>query len=355
MEALGPHPAWVRTVSSPSRSPEPDRVSSAPAPSAGLVALDTDPRAWHDGLLDAVMRAVIEAVLEAELAEHLKALDGQMATRRSGGNCRNGARVKSVRTVAGYVTIRSPRDRWGTFQPVTVGKWQRRVVGVDRLVLPLAAAGSSLDDTFGLVGHAYGSLVSRRTLLAMAASVRARLDPWHQRRMPTSVHALLLGRAVVRSRNGDLVARPVHTAVGVTADGSRELLGLWMRPPDGATDLLVGVPAPDAHARPGRCGRDPVRRAGRLRPAFRRPGRDLAGRVRAGTTRPDPGACAPRPPRPQLGTPPSGGGPARRSSIHRPTRARERNPSLSSTRCTCPSAVRREITSLSAICWFVSP
>ncbi len=69
----------------------------------------------------------------------------------------------------------------------------------------------------------------------MAACVRARLDPWHERRITEPCHALLLGRAVVRSRSSGHVTAPVHTAVSVAADGGRELVGLWLRPPDGST------------------------------------------------------------------------------------------------------------------------
>jgi putative transposase len=198
-----------------------------------LTSPDSDTTSWRDGLLSEVTRLVVEAVLEGELTEHLRDAHDPNLSRRTGGNCRNGTRRKTIWTVAGPVAIDAPRDRWGTFQPVTVGKWQRRLVGVDQLVLPLAAAGVSLTDTFALLSHGYGSAVERRVLLTMAASVRARLDPWHERRLTEPCHALLLGRAVVRSRTSGHVAAPVHTAVAVAADGVRELVGLWLRPTDG--------------------------------------------------------------------------------------------------------------------------
>ena len=203
---------------------------------AAPVTLETDNRSWREGLLTDVTRMVVEAVLEAELTEHLRDEGAPTASRRAGGNCRNGTRGKTVWTIAGPVTIDAPRDRWGTFQPVTVGKWQRRVVGIDQLVLPLAAAGASLQDTLTLIAQGYGGAVDRRVQLAMSAAVRARLDPWHERRVTDPCHALLLGMAVVRSRTFGHVAPPVHTAVTVGADGTRELVGLWIRPPDGSID-----------------------------------------------------------------------------------------------------------------------
>jgi transposase-like protein len=196
--------------------------------------LDTESRGWRDGLLADVTRLVVEAALEAELAEHLRANPGTAgSTRRTGGNCRNGTRRKTVATIAGPVTVDAPRDRLGTFQPVTVGKWQRRVVGVDQLVLPLAAAGTSTDDTVALLTQGYAGQLERQVLVAMAARIRATADPWHQRPLPDHCLALLLGRAAVRSRALGFAAPPVHTAVAVATDGTRELVGLWRRPSDG--------------------------------------------------------------------------------------------------------------------------
>ena len=209
-------------------------ASPDPLPPATMAGLEAESRSWREGLLADVTRLVVEAALEAELAEHLRVgrVPGS-STRRTGGNCRNGTRRKTVWTIAGQVTIDSPRDRLGTFQPVTVGKWQRRVVGVDQVVLPLAAAGTSFADTLTLLKHGYGGDLERQVLLTMAASIRSAMDPWHQRPVVDPCLALLLGRAVVRSRTFGFVAPPVHTAVVVTPDGSRELVGLWMRPADG--------------------------------------------------------------------------------------------------------------------------
>ncbi len=223
----------------------PDRRPRPLASSPTLQAIDSDTQTWHDELLTELTRGVIEAALEAELAEHLRLDADDPTSHRSGANCRNGTRAKTVRTVVGTITIDAPRDRWGTFQPVTVRKWQRRVGVLDQLVLPLAAAGTTLDDTIQLMSYAYGRAVSPRLLLMMAASVRARMQRWHERCLPRSYAVVLLDRAVLRSRSVGVVARPVHTAVGVTAEGRRALLGLWMGPTrdpsHGWTEYVAGL------------------------------------------------------------------------------------------------------------------
>jgi transposase-like protein len=58
------------------------------------------------------------------------------------GNVRNGSRPKTVLTEAtGQVQVEVPRDREGTFEPQIVRKRQRRLSGVDEMVLSLYAKG----------------------------------------------------------------------------------------------------------------------------------------------------------------------------------------------------------------------
>jgi transposase-like protein len=86
------------------------------------------------GLLTGLTRTVLETALEAELDEHLgyprHAVEG-----RNTGNSRNGTRSKTVLTEVGEVELEVPRDRDGSFEPKIVRKRQRRMSGVDELVI----------------------------------------------------------------------------------------------------------------------------------------------------------------------------------------------------------------------------
>lgn len=127
-------------------------------------------------------KVVIEAALEAELLEHLAGQTGRLgATPRR--NSRNGTRPKTVRTAVGPITVEVPRDRWGTFQPVTVGKWQRETVSIDRLLLLLAASGVPTSYVDSMLAQAYPAETARRTLSLIGETVQAHLRPWHARRL----------------------------------------------------------------------------------------------------------------------------------------------------------------------------
>ena len=92
-----------------------------------------------DGLLKQLTKTVLETALNEELTEHLGHEHGAPA---AGGNVRNGTRSKTVLTEAsGHVDIEVPRDRAGTFEPQIVRKRQRRLTGVDEIVLSLYAKG----------------------------------------------------------------------------------------------------------------------------------------------------------------------------------------------------------------------
>src|SRR5215472_14813008 len=92
------------------------------------------------GLLGKLTKMVIEGALEGELDDHLGYEKNDPAG-RDGGNSRNGHRAKTVLTEAGPVELSVPRDRDSSFEPKIVAKRQRRLTGVDEIVISLSAKG----------------------------------------------------------------------------------------------------------------------------------------------------------------------------------------------------------------------
>ena len=90
------------------------------------------------GLLGRLTKMVVEGALEGELDDHLGYARHDPAG-RDGGNSRNGHRAKTVLTEAGPVELSVPRDRDSSFEPKIVAKRQRRLTGVDDLVISLSA------------------------------------------------------------------------------------------------------------------------------------------------------------------------------------------------------------------------
>jgi hypothetical protein len=83
------------------------------------------------------------------------------------GNSRNGTRPKTVFTAIGPVQIEVPRDREGSFEPQIVRKRQRRLDGIDAIVLSLTARGLTTGEVAAHFADVYGATVSKDTLKAL--------------------------------------------------------------------------------------------------------------------------------------------------------------------------------------------
>jgi putative transposase len=133
-----------------------------------------------DGLLQQVTKLVLEGALEGELTDQLGYEHGDPAG-RNGSNSRNGIRAKTVLTEIGPVELEVPRDRDSTFQPKIVGKRQRRLVGVDDLVVSLVAKGLTTGEVQAHLAEVYGTEVSRQTISTITDRVLEGLAAWQSR------------------------------------------------------------------------------------------------------------------------------------------------------------------------------
>jgi|SRR6218665_146639 len=114
-----------------------------------------------DGLLDGLTERVLETALEAEMTEHL-GYEKQAVS--SSENARNGTRSKTVLTEVGAVQIEVPRDRDGSFDPKILKKRQRRLTGVDEIVLSLTARGLTTGEVAAYFDDLYSAQVSKDTI-----------------------------------------------------------------------------------------------------------------------------------------------------------------------------------------------
>jgi transposase-like protein len=179
------------------------------------------------GLLGELTKQVLETGLEVEMEEHL-GYDKHNPEGRNGGNSRNGTRSKTVITEVGPVEIDTPRDRDGTFEPKTVRKRQRRLGGVDSMVISLVAKGLTTGEVQAHLAETYGTEVSRETISKITDRVLDDMMDWVNRPLDRVYPVVFIDAIVVKIRDGQVANRPVYTAIGVTVDGKREILGLWV-------------------------------------------------------------------------------------------------------------------------------
>ena len=131
------------------------------------------------GLLQQTKR-LLESALEGEITDHL-GYDKHDPAGKNGGNSRNGTRSRRVLTDVGPMEITVPRDRDGSFEPRIVKKRQKRLTGVDEMVISLAAKGLTTGEVQAHLAEVYGAEVSRQTISTITDKVLEGMAEWQSR------------------------------------------------------------------------------------------------------------------------------------------------------------------------------
>jgi len=187
-----------------------------------------DPRTAFDpnGLLDGLKKALAERVLNAEMDHHLAS---------EPGNSRNGYGAKTVLTDTGRIDLAIPRDRQASFDPQLIAKYQRRFPGFDDKVVSMYARGISTREITGHLRDLYGVDVSPDLISAVTDAVLEEVAAWQARPLEPVYPLVFFDALRVKIRDEALVRnKAVHVALGVRADGTKEVLGLWLEQNEGA-------------------------------------------------------------------------------------------------------------------------
>ena len=209
-----------------------------------------------NGLMRLMMKSALERMLNTEMDVHLGrnslAADadhrhGEMPTAIEGSasreepvkrplNRRNGRSHKTVQGEMGELTIETPRDRNGTFEPQLIGKHQRRIPGFDEKILALYSKGMTTRDIQDIVQELYGVEVSPTLISEITADIDTEVTAWHTRPLDPVWPIVYFDGIVVhvRGANAHVSQHTVYVAIGVDLTGHKELLGLWLSENEGA-------------------------------------------------------------------------------------------------------------------------
>lgn len=183
-----------------------------------------------NGLLDDLKKALAERALNAEIDHHL---DGEAVEGRS--NSRNGYGKKTVLTDTGRLELEVPRDRLSTFDPQLIAKYQRRFPGFDEKIVSMYARGMSTREIQGHLRELYGIDASPDLISAVTDAVLDEVATWQNRPLEPVYPLIFFDALRVKVRDEGLVRnKAVHIALGVRADGMKEILGLWIEQNEGA-------------------------------------------------------------------------------------------------------------------------
>ena len=190
---------------------------------------------WGEsGLFAQLKKKIIERSLNAEMDHHLGYTKHDPKGHNS-GNSRNGRGKKTVVVDCDQVKLEPPRDRNGTFEPQLIPKRQKYFTGFDDKIMAMYARGMSVRDIQSCLLDMYQIDVSEGLISQATEGIMEEVTAWQNRPLDNIYPIIFLDCIVVKSRQEGRVAnRSVYLALGVTMEGQKELLGLWIAQSEGA-------------------------------------------------------------------------------------------------------------------------
>ena len=186
------------------------------------------------GLLKDLTKRLLEKALQGEMTHHLGypkwSPDG-----RNSGNSRNGRNRKKLKGDFGEMEIEVPRDRNAEFEPVIIPKGQSRFSGFDDKIISMYARGMSTREIQGHLKEIYQIEVSPDFISSVTDSVMESVRDWQNRPLDEVYPVLYLDALMVKVKDqGHIVNKAVYLAIGITMEGHKEVLGMWIEKTEGA-------------------------------------------------------------------------------------------------------------------------
>ena len=194
----------------------------------------------ENGLLKQLTKLLVEKALDAELTEHL-GHDRHESVANATGNTRNGKSKKTLKGDFGELPIEVPRDRFGSFEPQLIPKHQTRWSGFDDKIISLYARGMTVREIQAHVQEMYGTEVSPSLISSVTDVVSEEVKAWQARPLDPIYPIVYLDCIHVKVREGAVRVKAVYLAIGITMQGNKEVLGLWLAQTEGAKFWLQVV------------------------------------------------------------------------------------------------------------------
>jgi len=185
-----------------------------------------------DGILMPLIKQLTEAAITAELEHHLANPDQP--------NRKNGKGSKTIKTGSGSFELNAPRDRAGTFEPQLIKKNQTQLTSeIDRKLLSLFSHGMSYQDMKYHIHDLYGVEVSTGAITAVTDQLIPELKEWQQRPLECVYPVVWMDAVHYKVKeDGRYISKAIYTLLGLTVDGKKEILGLYLSANESASYWL---------------------------------------------------------------------------------------------------------------------
>jgi len=176
----------------------------------------------------------IQKLLEEEMTNHL-GYEKHSTKGHNTGNSRNGYSKKNLQGSFGKAAIDVPRDRNGEFDPLAVKKWQNNPSELEEKVIAMYAKGLTTRDINAHLQDMYGVEISATQVSAMTDKILPMIEAWQNRPLDSVYPIVYLDGIHFKVKDGGKVVNTcAYTVLGITMEGKKELLGLWVGGAEGA-------------------------------------------------------------------------------------------------------------------------
>jgi transposase-like protein len=188
----------------------------------------------QNGLVKQLTGRILQKILETEMTSHLGYKKNDNVGDGS-GNSRNGYSEKKVLTENQETTIEVPRDRNGTFEPLVIPKYEKRVPLFNDQIISMYSFGMTDRDIKKHLEQIYNVEVSPTLISQVTDAVIEDVREWQNRRLESRYAIVYLDALRVNSKqDGKGCQKSVYVALGVNFSGIKEVLGLWIAENEGA-------------------------------------------------------------------------------------------------------------------------
>ena len=181
-----------------------------------------------ENLMAHMLGRLLTQMLDGEMTNHL---GYERGGKRVTENERNGHSSKTLKSSSlGNIRIDVPRDRKGEFEPRVVPKHKRQLAGFEDKVLALYARGLSTREIQGFLYDEYGMETSAEFISDVTDAILPEVEKWQNRPLDPFYTTVFFDaiRVKIRGDNGIVTPKAVHLALGVNAQGRKEVLGMWV-------------------------------------------------------------------------------------------------------------------------------
>ncbi len=194
-----------------------------------------------------VFRSHLEKAVNTLLTTELTAfLDYEKYDRIgfNSGNSRNGSYGRTLHTEYGDLNIQIPRDRNGEFKQQTVAPYKRSNDTLESFVIHMFQKGVTTSEIAGLIEKMYGHHYTPQTISNMTKTMTEQVEAFNKRTLSARYVCVYLDATFIPVRRETVSKEAVYLAVGISEDGTKEVLAYTIAPTESAfnwQELLVDL------------------------------------------------------------------------------------------------------------------